>query len=76
MIRCIEVTYAVVDDILFQILVTIRVEVIGEYPTPFFGSRHGERADTCEDVRDDVFGFELLDEPSVFCMKPGVPVYG
>ena len=69
-------THPIVDNVLLQILVAFGIEVISQHSTSFFGRGERERADTCEDIGNDVFRRKLLNKSGVFCVKPRVPVHG
>lgn len=62
-------------NIHIKILEAIRVQVIGEYATPFLSRWYYKRANTSEDVCNYLSRFEELDESVVFSMKSTVPVY-
>ena len=61
-------SHLIADDVLLQVLVTVRIEIVGEDTATLLRSWYCERSDSCEYVRDDVLGLEESDESGMLCM--------
>jgi hypothetical protein len=69
-------TYLIINDVLTQILGTLRIQIIRPYRTSFLGSWHRERAYTREYIYNQIFGLEKRDETRMFGVETGIPVNG